>query len=175
MLFLFFNVPMIKCGSQAIQYSTAQTPLPSTPENKAADNDYKGIVEIMRTQRDQQKIFTTTDTILRNLGGNPHPYLMKAGIHQLEVLPSTRKQREKTRKERPFKSWLKLLPFPSTWRRSLPSHLLCILYKLSFCLLHFSSLCSKKNQQKEAEDKFPNAFRYEEAREIEKKKGTIST
>lgn len=48
----FFNGPMIKCGSQVIQYSTAQTPLPSTPENEAADNDYKGIVKIIRIQRD---------------------------------------------------------------------------------------------------------------------------
>lgn len=43
---------MIKCGSQVIQYSTAQTPLPSTRENEAADNDYKGIVKIIMIQRD---------------------------------------------------------------------------------------------------------------------------
>lgn len=46
----------------------------------------------------------TTDTILRNLRGNSHLYLMKIGIHQLDVLPSTNKQRVKHRKERPFSS-----------------------------------------------------------------------
>lgn len=114
----------------------------------------------------------TTSTTLRNLRGNFDPYLMKAGIHQLEVPPSTwTKEKKHLKGETSFKSWPKLLPLPSTWRRSFSSHLLCSLYKLSFCLLHFSSLCSKKNQQKKAEDKFSNAFRYEEAKKWQKKKG----
>lgn len=47
----------------------------------------------------------TTSAILRNLKGNLQLYLMKAGIHQLEVLPSTRKEKKKTnRKERLFSS-----------------------------------------------------------------------
>lgn len=52
-LFLsFLNGPMIQCGSQVIQYSTAQTPIAfNSKKNKEGDNDYERTVKIVRSKR----------------------------------------------------------------------------------------------------------------------------
>lgn len=114
---LFFSSgPIIQCGFQVTQYSTAQNSIAFNSEKpKGGGNDQEGTVKIIRRQRYQLKVFMTTDSIGKNLRGNLHLHLMEPGIHELEVLPSTRKQREENRQERPTcKSWPKLLPFPST-------------------------------------------------------------
>lgn len=105
----------------------------------------------------------TTDTMLRDLTGNSHPYLMKAGIHQLEVLPSAMKQRKK-RKDRPFSSLgPNYFPFPVPEGEASLS-IFCVSFTNS-PFVSSGSLLSVAKRIIEDRRQILYALRYEEARE----------